>query len=54
MEIQLVPIMQVYITVDVTHKQNLLGVLNACFTDNKGFTYCFLKKYLDAWMFICM
>lgn len=27
MEIQLVPIMQVYITVDVTHKQNLLGVL---------------------------
>ncbi|XP_053491462.1 mucin-5AC [Ictalurus furcatus] len=26
MEIQLVPIMQVYITVDVTHKQNLLGL----------------------------
>lgn len=28
LEIQLVPIMQVYITVNVTHKQNLLGVLN--------------------------
>lgn len=26
MEIQLTPIMQVYLTVDVTHKQNLLGV----------------------------
>lgn len=26
MEIQLVPIMQVYITLDVTHKQNVLGV----------------------------
>lgn len=35
MEIQLVPIMQVYITVDVTHKQNLLGELNTYFTDNE-------------------